>query len=369
MASQSAAKKVRIYSPFLPYPVSEGAYQVIFEQVLGFAKYHQVELIIWKETLEQAQRKAGGNLESVFGSRVQVRSFAKQAQVESKLGRLARLEKSFLVKDASPGLFYYPPHLDLRSELGPCDLAIYHYTYAWSWLRQQTKTQEKLKVLYFHNIESDLFDYRAECEPKWFLKWIHRLNAHKLRIHEQELVQLVDQFWHISPKDMSDTIFKGIGLSLEQSVRVPIYRPEYFETRSRNFLKQYSEKNPVVLGFIGGLDFDANRDSLEWILDQVCPGLKAKGFKGRIEVAGKHAPARLLKKMKAFEFVHYEGFRKSLDNFWNQMSVMLVPHISGSGVRIKLLDSLGSGIPALANDQVIERIHPLVFDQAVERHA
>lgn len=139
---------------------------------------------------------------------------------------------------------------------------------------------------------------------------------------------------------------------------MPIYRPEYFQERSKAFLNQFKSQNLVSLGFIGGLDFDANRASLEWILDNICPELQKRNFQGKIEVVGKGASPSLESKIKKYAFINYEGFRKDLSSFWNQMSVMLVPHVSGSGVRIKLLDALGSGIPALANDQVVERIHP-----------
>jgi hypothetical protein len=172
--------KVRIYSPLLPYPVSEGAFQVIFEQVLGFAKFHDVELVTWKEPSEEIQKKlAGKTFASVFGPKVQLVHWETSQAKETKSQRISRTLKSLLMKDSSTGLYYYPLAQDHRDRLGPCDLAIYHYTYAWSWLRQATKTQEKKKVLYFHNIESDLHDYRADCEPKSFQRWIHRQNAKK----------------------------------------------------------------------------------------------------------------------------------------------------------------------------------------------
>lgn len=351
--------KIRIYSPQLPYPVSEGAYQVIFEQILGFAQYHQVELVTWKDSKDEFQKKLGGRtFAEIFGKNVTLTHWAPVNGVEQIFRRVRRTLKSIFKPDSSTGLFYYPPEQDLRETLGTCDVAIYHYTYAWSWLRHAKNTKEMKRILYFHNIESDLHDYRAGRELKPFQKWIHRQNAKKSRFQEEDLENYVQAFWHISPKDFTDTVLKNIGVKVDQAVKVPIYRDQYFQKRSSDFLKQYKSNNPVSLGFIGGLDFEANRASLDWLLDQVCPELQKRKFSGILEVVGRGAPPELILKMKNFSFVHYEGFRKDLDSFWNQMSVMLVPHVVGSGVRIKLLDALGSGIPAIANDQVVERIHP-----------
>lgn len=357
--------RVRIYSPYFPHPVSEGAFQVILEQVRGFARHHQVQLICWKGPVPQVKAGfLGPNVEIIWWG--PENSDLPAGLKESSSDRLKRTLGSIFKSESSPGLFYYPLESDRRSELSPCELAVYHYTYAWNWLQpklnSKTKSLEPKQVVYFHNIESDLFQYRALCEKNPIFSWIHKRNAKKLFKQEKQLVNLVQECWHISPRDFNDTVLRGIGMNMEQSVRVPIYSKEYFQARSESFLKQYRPENPVVLGFIGGLDFDANRDSLNWILDQVCPGLQKGGFKGRLEVVGRNAPEQLLQKMKIYPFIYYEGFRASLDGFWNQMSVMLVPHVSGSGVRIKLLDSLGSGIPALANDQVVERIHPELMD-------
>ncbi len=351
--------KVRIYSPFFPYPVTEGAFQVIYDQALGFARYHDVELVVWKDSPEQIAQKAQAGIETIFGPRLKLVCWGNSlAKKESQAHRTLRLLKSFLQKDASPCLFYYPPEFDRRSELGEADLAIYHYTFAWSWLSRSPHPPEKKKVVYLHNIESDLFEYRAKCEPNPILKLVHGLNARKLRHHEVDLANCVDEYWHISQKDLIDTQKRTPHLPVRHSVKYPTYHDAVFEVRSRRFLNKYSPVAKPVIGFIGGLDFDANRASLDWILTHVCPRLDNLGFQGRFLVVGKHAPDHLLEKGRQFSFFEYLGFVPDLNEFWDSLSLMLVPHVSGSGVRIKLLDSLAAGIPVLANDQAVERIHP-----------
>lgn len=351
--------KVRIYSPFFPFPVTEGAFQVIFDQALGFARYHDVELIVWKDSPEQVARKAQTDIASIFGPKLKLICWGNSSsKKEPQTRRAIRLLKSFLTKDSSPGLFYYPREFDRRSELGESDLAIYHYTFAWSWLRKSIHPLEKRKVVYFHNIESDLFDYRADCEPIWPLKTIHRLNARKLRHHERDLASYVDEYWHISQKDLIDIEKRMPQLQVRHIFKCPTYHDAFFEIRSQSFLRKASTHAKPVIGFIGGLDFDVNRASLDWILTHVCPHLEKMGFQGRFSVVGKHAPDHLLEKGRKFHFFEYLGFVPDLSAFWDTLSLMLVPHVAGSGVRIKLLDSLASGIPVLANDKAVERIHP-----------
>ena len=48
------------------------------------------------------------------------------------------------------------------------------------------------------------------------------------------------------------------------------------------------------------------------------------------------------------------GFVEEIESFWAQIDCMIVPHISGSGVRIKMLEALASGITVIANPEAIE---------------
>jgi hypothetical protein len=77
--------------------------------------------------------------------------------------------------------------------------------------------------------------------------------------------------------------------------------------------------------------------------------LKKCGFKGEICIIGKNAPNTLIENAKKYSFVKLKGFIENLDPLFAQLSYMLVPHISGCGIRTKLLDALSKGIPVIAN--------------------
>lgn len=47
-----------------------------------------------------------------------------------------------------------------------------------------------------------------------------------------------------------------------------------------------------------------------------------------------------------------------MEDFWAGLSHSLVPHLSGSGVRTKLLEALASGVPTLATPGAVSRLHP-----------
>jgi glycosyltransferase involved in cell wall biosynthesis len=267
----------------------------------------------------------------------------------------------------SPAEYYYPKSLDRRQQLGPCDLAIYHYTYAWSWLSDQKITGESCQVIHLHNIESDLFDLRAQKETQPGISWIHKLNARKLRKIESSLVQYADQFWFVSQADREDYCLRYPMPPEKTKIRVPSYDSRMYELRVLNFRHWIAASSrdgiqPVRLGFVGTLDFDPNIMSLNWILDEICPKLQSSGWPGEISVVGRNASPTQIQKMARYPFVKYLGFVKDMESFWQELSCFLVPHIEGSGVRVKLLDALASGVPVLANTAALDRIDSALMD-------
>ena len=349
--------KIRIYSPFLPFPVTEGAYRVIFDQAVSLMSLqHEVELVTWKDSQSSFQSKL--HQWSQHGSLPLIR----RLEFKEQNARWVRVISSFFSDAASPELFYYPK-LQSHSleDLGSCDLAIYHYSFAEHWLkRPHLLPQEKKRVVHFHNLESELFELRAQDAPR-FVKGIHLRNADRLRNHEDHLVNLVDALWFLSPLDEKKWRSRqkaGLSdLTAEIKLIPPTYTseiakwtpwaPEMVDPRSKQ----------VNLGFVGGMTFRPNQDSVRWILDKLVPELKKRGFQGRVFILGRGAHT-YLQGQSLPPWIEVLPEHTEMKEFLAPLSWMLVPHVSGSGVRIKLLDALAQKIPVLATPEAVERLHP-----------
>ena len=444
--------KIRIYTPFFPFTMTEGAFQVISDQVFTLVKLkHQVEMVIVREdrasvfekmrlmgwdthrtdfkivffenaapaeTRAQPRLESAGNSGSAhlpgsgsgsaYGPNrnpLAGAAFRRAANLEDPSeesdfegspkalpdNRWKRVVTSLFSGLASPELLYYPPQNDHRDMLGAVDLAIYHYSFAYAWLINPSAPQESKKVVYFHNLESDLFRQRAVETRNIFNKLVFYLNAWKLRRHEKKLAQLCSEVWLISPPDQKQYLQNNLTavtrlISPSFNAELKTARTERF-LRDQNAMDENSATSPpsensvpadrpvghqgesstplvrsnfsgVTLGYLGGMDFGPNRESALWILSHLAPELLKKNFTGRILIAGKNPPPEVLRLAKNFPFFEVLGFLKNTEDFWCRLSWMLVPHINGSGVRMKLLEAVASGVPVLAHPSAIERLHP-----------
>ncbi len=351
--------KIRIYTPFFPYPVTEGAFQVIADQISSFVRlHHQVEIITWKDSITEFKKRYTLWQNEEY-SEMHTRPIVHYFPIPQK-GRGWRVVHSLFSPFASVELYYYP-NLILKQiqTLTDCDLAIYHHSFSYVWLQQpEHLPTETKRVVHFHNLENELFYLRAHKSSR-LTRWVHLKNAQKLRAHELQLSQLCHELWFLSPVDQ----FRYTQSQPPSSILASLYLrpPTYSPSKTREINQLFCQKKLMsetpILGFIGRFHFGPNQDSAQWIYDQLIPALTVVQFQGKIQMAGKGAQAWQMANTP-LQWLECLPDDFHLESFFQNLSWMLVPHLSGSGVRIKLLDALCRNIPVLTTPESVERLHP-----------
>jgi glycosyltransferase involved in cell wall biosynthesis len=99
--------------------------------------------------------------------------------------------------------------------------------------------------------------------------------------------------------------------------------------------------------FLGSFRHDPNRIALDWFLRHVLPLIVAREPRARLVVAGSDPPPP---HAYADYSAHVEmlGYVEDVREPLSQYSVFVCPILSGSGVRVKLLEAFAAGIPAVS---------------------
>jgi glycosyltransferase involved in cell wall biosynthesis len=122
---------------------------------------------------------------------------------------------------------------------------------------------------------------------------------------------------------------------------------------------------------VGGLDFGPNLQAIRWFRSEVVPLLVAlSGGNFRLSVIG-HCPLHLPSELRhpAIEFL---GYVQHLEPVLGRSRVFVAPTVSGTGLKIKVLDAMARGMPVVATSKAVEglpvedRVHAHVADTAVE---
>jgi GT2 family glycosyltransferase/glycosyltransferase involved in cell wall biosynthesis len=105
-------------------------------------------------------------------------------------------------------------------------------------------------------------------------------------------------------------------------------------------------REPLTLLFLGSFRHLPNQEALNWFLHCVLPLIRAGEPRARLIVIGSEPPPRhSLPEAEAIELIGFvEDVREPLARY----SLFVCPILSGSGVRVKLLEAFAAGIPVVS---------------------
>lgn len=351
---------LRIYSPYFPYPPFEGAYHVIYNQAAYLADRFDVELVVWRNSLATVEEKIRSAKYFPYKGSIKTVSLTEKDWKETQLMRLTRVLRSLNSRDPSPALYYYSsevnPYLQDKS-FEQRDLGIYHYSFAGLWQEGHRRSFEKKRVCMMHNLEADLFDIRGMASKNPVAKWLHAKNSEKLKALEGRLLEYFDELWFLSEVDRIDYEHR-YSVKKPEKLRVvaPTFSRELFDTIRGNRRADLSRKG-VRLGLLGAMNFAPHEMGVQWLINEVFPLLKKENFQGEILLGGKYASHGLIEQIKDYPFCRHLGFVSDLIRYYCEVDGILVPHLAGSGVRMKMLEALSAGLPVICHPGAIAPLH------------
>ncbi|MCW5923750.1 MAG: glycosyltransferase [Saprospiraceae bacterium] len=203
-----------------------------------------------------------------------------------------------------------------------------------------------LIALRAHNVEHEIWErVAANSNPlkRWYLQRI----TPRLRQYELEHLNDYDLVVGISERDVEQ--FRALGLRQPATI-API------GLDCRDYQADYtSYSRPLSLSFIGSLDWMPNQEGLKWFLNEVWAPVLATAFPAlTFHIAGRTAPHWL--RHLDMERVRFHGEVPSAPDFLNQHSVMVVPLLSGGGMRAKILEGMAVGKVVLSTRVGMEGI-------------
>ncbi len=109
---------------------------------------------------------------------------------------------------------------------------------------------------------------------------------------------------------------------------------------------QPQNREPFTLLFLGSFRHLPNQEALTWFLREIFPKVRTEEPRARLIVIGSDPPPRhSLPEAEAIDLI---GFVEDVREPLKRYSVFVCPILSGSGVRVKLLEAFAAGIPVVS---------------------
>ena len=186
-------------------------------------------------------------------------------------------------------------------------------------------------VLRAHNVEHKIWE-RIAKETKFFLKrWYINHLANTLKDYELSALETVDGVAAITRKDAA--FFRKYCSKPVIDIPYGVYPEE--------FTPKYDIESTPKFYHIGSMNWMPNSEGIRWFIEEVLPKTveKVPGFV--YHLAGRNMP-EWLKTLKN-KHVDVIGEVPDAKAFVTNNDVAIVPLLSGSGIRIKIIESMALG--------------------------
>lgn len=183
-----------------------------------------------------------------------------------------------------------------------------------------------------HNIEYVIWQRLALNERNPLKRFFYNNLGSRLKTFEREYYNKADGIAAITPEDRQRLLDMGVTKPIHivpVGMMLDKYDKIYTELEKENTIFNLS-----------ALDWLPNIEGLRWFLEQVWPDLTKRNPAIELHIAGKSTPEWVSNLQKRNVFVH--GFVEDAVKFKKSYQLMLVPLLSGGGMRVKIIEGMAA---------------------------
>jgi len=194
-------------------------------------------------------------------------------------------------------------------------------------------------VMMAHNVESLIWQRYTETEPHPLKRWYLRRQWHKFERYERQVFQRVQRLVTVSPEDAA----------LARS-RFGVENVEVVDNGIDGafFTAVQPQRDPRRVLFLGSLEWRPNLDAVRLLLDTIFPAVLGQLPQARLCIVGRKPPEWLRQRAAEVPWVELHADVPDVRPYLATSSVMTVPLRIGGGSRLKILESLASGLPVVS---------------------
>lgn len=313
-----------------PYPPNDGSSIAIYNMGKGFINcgvdLHVLTINTKKhfkpddEVPEEYRRKA--NYKSVFRNT--------DVTIQGAFQNLFSSDSYFVSR------FFFPEFeaaLEQKLKAETFDIIQLEGLFMGTYIPLIRKLSKAKIVLRAHNVEYLIWERHLKNE-KGIIKGMYLgMQTQRLKRYEMDILSQVDAVVTITEVDQA--IFRQDGF------KKPIYNCiTGVDVEEYSQKKDTKSKAKTVFHF-ASMDWMPNQEAVDWFLINCWRDVLKVVPDAKLVIAGRHMPARFMK--PDYPNVIVVETVKDAKQFYNEHEIMIVPLLSGSGLRIKIIEGLAYG--------------------------
>lgn len=341
-------KKILFIIPWLPYPLSSGGHQALYNGIAAVSKDYDVHVAFEATDNEEYHSAARTFLKQVgdvtlhpLFHMVEVRSF--KQKVFDKFVRILRKV-----------LNVYPkPKTAEENTLDWWKTTVNPMSEAWNNHMAKICASQKFDIV--------------QVEMPWIIPTVFALpdNVRTVHVHHElgfvrrelekhnfskdanvDALQRFTDFNEVGQLNLYDSLITLSPIDRQKLIDAGVVKPIFSSfaiVDSDQIITPYLSEERI-LTFIGPDVHNPNFVGITWFLENCWNNLKEKDNSYRLRIIGKWSEANIQAYTQKYKDVEFLGF---VDDLYEAIkgTVMIVPITIGSGIRMKILEASNKGVP------------------------
>ncbi len=202
-------------------------------------------------------------------------------------------------------------------------------------------------VLRAHNIEHLIWERHLKNSKKSTVNKYLSLQNKRLKRFEIEVLSKVDAIVPIT--DYDKLLFEQLGFKGSIFTCITGVDVTYYQNKQGLALK------PKTVFYFGSMDWMPNQEAAKWFLDNCWERVSKAVPHAKFVIAGRGMPQSFLQ-LNLPNVLVIENVKDG-KTFFEQHEIMVVPLLSGSGLRIKIIEGMAYGKPIVSTSIGAEGIY------------
>jgi polysaccharide biosynthesis protein PslH len=199
-------------------------------------------------------------------------------------------------------------------------------------------------VLFTHNIEAEIFKRHADV-ASFPMSALWKSQLRKMLRFERETLRRFDTVIAVSERD-ADVFVREYATSNVRTISTGVD------------LDYFNYAGPAASGdvvFTGSMDWLANRDGINFLMDSIWPLVTERAPQARMVVVGRSPPGWLTRKAAQAKLNwHFTGYVDDIRPYVAAGSVYVIPLRVGGGTRLKVYEAMAMGCPVVSTSIGVE---------------
>jgi len=329
---------ILLVSSYLPYPLFSGGHIRLYNLIKELSRKHKITLVCEKRDYQ-------GDVEigelKKFCKKVITVPRRKQWSLRNIVKTGLSILPFLVVGHASSEM-----RKEVKRELSENQFDLIHVET--SYVMQNIPITEIPIILVEHNVEYLVYKRFADKAPLLLRPFLY-IDVLKLKYWEEamwmrakKLIAVSEMEQKIMEKKRKDVIIVSNGADIDK-----------FNIRNKKPEIKSSEKRIL---FIGEFKWVQNRDTIEWIIKEIWPKLRAEFIPSmtdggiKLWVVGRNIPDSIRKLTSDKNIIFDDHAPRETEEIFKRADILLAPIRVGGGTSFKILEAMASGVPVVTTD-------------------